>query len=139
TTPRDAYAAAWLLEQGALLDVAQDFLQHPLSEEQLETLDRLQENARTYNIEGYSVVIAAANAPDLTEEVATLAHKLRDLLDPDAVFLLINLGQHVQLVARSTVDAIDVGEVAEQFGGGGHARASAAILREQTLDEAADA
>lgn len=139
TTPRDAYAAAWLLEQGALLDVAQDFLQHPLSEEQLETLDRLQENARTYNIEGYSVVIAAADAPDLTEEVATLAHKLRDLLDPDAVFLLINLGQHVQLVARSTVDAIDVGEVAEQFGGGGHARASAAILREQTLDEAADA
>lgn len=137
TTPRDAYAAAWLLEQGALLDVVQDFLQHPLSEEQIETLDRLQENAEMIDVEGYSVVIATTDAPDLTEEVATLAHKLRDLLDPDAVFLLITLSEHVQLVARSSVDAIDVGQVAEHFGGGGHDRAAAAIIRDRTLDEAA--
>ncbi len=138
TTPRDAYAAAWLLEQGALLDVVQEFLQHPLSEEQLATLERLQETAEMIDVEGYSVVIATAEAPEMTEEVATLAHKLRDLLDPDAVFLLITLSEHVQLVARSSVDAIDVGQVAEHFGGGGHNRASAAIIRDRSLAEAAD-
>jgi tRNA nucleotidyltransferase (CCA-adding enzyme) len=136
TTPRDAYAAAWLLERGALLDVANDFLQHALSEDQVAVFERLQENAETYDVEGHPVVIATAKAYELTEEVATLAHKLRDLLDPAAVFLLVDLSHHIQLVARSTVDAINVGEIARKFGGGGHGRASAAIIRDMTLAQA---
>ncbi len=136
TTPRDVYAAAWLLERGALLDVVADFLHYALAEEQLDLLDELQDNAETIEIEGYPVVIAAASAPEQVEEIATLAHKLRDLLDPAAVFVLVDLGHHIQLVARSTVDAIDVGQVAEHFGGGGHGRAAAAILRDMSLDDA---
>ncbi len=139
TTPRDAYAAAWLLESGALLDIVSDFLHYPLAEDQRRLYDRLLENARSYTIEGYPVVIASASAHDVVEEVATLAHKLRDLLDPAALFLLVDLGQHIQLVARSTDDAIDVGEVAEHFGGGGHGRAAAAIIRGMKLHEAQDA
>jgi tRNA nucleotidyltransferase (CCA-adding enzyme) len=139
TTPRDAYAAAWLLENGALLDVVSDFLHYPLAEDQRRLYDRLLENARSYTIEGYPVVIASASAHDVVEEVATLAHKLRDLLDPAALFLLVDLGQHIQLVARSTDEAIDVGEVAEHFGGGGHGRAAAAIIRGMKLHEAQDA
>ncbi len=134
--PRDAYAAAWLLEVGALLDVVREFLQHSLSDDQQALYDRLTQNARTYDIEGYPVVIASALAPDLVEEVATLAHKLRDLLDPAAVFLLVDLGSHIQMVARSTTAALDVGRVAERFGGGGHGRASAAIIRDMTLSQA---
>jgi tRNA nucleotidyltransferase (CCA-adding enzyme) len=136
TTPRDSYAAAWLLEQGALLDVVQDFLHHNLGDDQLALLERLQEGAETHVIEGHPVVIACSSAPDLVEEIATLAHRLRDLLDPAAVFLLVDLGHHIQLVARSTVDALDVGRVAEHFGGGGHGRAAAAIIRDMSLPEA---
>lgn len=135
-TPRDAYAAAWLLDQGALLDVVRDFLEHPLSDDQIAVFERLQENARIYDIQGHPVVVASAHAPGLVEEIATLAHKLRDLLDPDGTFVLVDLGQHVQLVARSVGDAIDVGRIAEHFGGGGHGRASAAIIRDMTLEEA---
>ncbi|HEC21710.1 MAG TPA: CBS domain-containing protein [Chloroflexi bacterium] len=136
TTPRDAYAAAWLLECGALLDVVRDFLHHPLADDQRALYNRLLENARTYEIEGYPIVIASASAPDLVEEIATLAHKLRDLLDPAALFVLVNLGPHIQMVARSTVDEIDVGQIAAYFGGGGHSRAAASIIREATLAEA---
>ena len=139
TTARDAYAAAWLLDQGALLDVVRDFLEHPLSDDQIAVLERLQENARTIDVAGHPIVIATAYAPDLTEEIATLAHKLRDLLDPDGIFLLVDLGRHVQLVGRSTDDAVDVGRVAEHFGGGGHSRASAAIIRDMSLEEAESA
>lgn len=135
TTPRDGYAAAWLLEQGALLDVVREFLNHPLSDEQQALYQRLEENARSYEIEGYPVVIASAAAPQYAEEIATLAHKLRDLLDPAALFVLVDLGTHIQMVARSTVEALDVGQVAEHFGGGGHGRAAAALIREMSLAE----
>jgi tRNA nucleotidyltransferase (CCA-adding enzyme) len=139
TTSRDVYASAWLLERGAHLDVVREFLHHPLSEGQIRLFEQLKASAHTFNIEGHPIVIAAGAAPDLVEEIATLAHKLRDLLDPDGVFILVDLGHHIQMVARSSDDAINVGAIAEQFGGGGHGRASAAILRDITLKEAESA
>jgi tRNA nucleotidyltransferase (CCA-adding enzyme) len=39
------------------------------------------------------------------------------------------------MISRSTTDHIDVGKVAEYFGGGGHLRAAASLIRERTLDE----
>jgi tRNA nucleotidyltransferase (CCA-adding enzyme) len=136
TTPRDARAAAWLMEQGASLDVVNDFLRHPLSEDQRAVYERLIDDAETHTIEGYTAVIACAEAPDLVEEVSSLAHKLRDLFNPAALVMLVDLGTHVQLVARSMVDEIDVGQLAREFGGGGHGRASAAILRNVGLTKA---
>lgn len=136
TTPRDARAAAWLMEQGASLDVVHEFLHYPLTEGQRQLYERLVENTETHAVEGYAVMLACAEAHDLEEEVSSLAHKLRDLFNPAALVLLVDLASHVQLVARSTVDAIDVGKLARMFGGGGHERASAAILRDLTLLEA---
>lgn len=135
TTPRDVYAAAWLLERGALLDVINRFLHHPLSEDQVALYERLLENAQFHDVEGYPVVIASASAPDLAEEVASLAHKLRDALEPAAIILLVDLGSHVQMVGRSAVDAINVGDIAREFGGGGHGRAAAALIRDLPLRE----
>ena len=136
TTPRDARAAAWLLECGASLDTVNRFLHHPLSEDQRVLYERLLESVETLDVEGYSVVVACAEAHDLEEEVSTLAHKLRDLLEPAAVFLLVDLGRHIQLVARSTMNDVNVAEIARRFDGGGHGRAAAAIIRGQTLAEA---
>ncbi|GAB4472898.1 MAG: CBS domain-containing protein [Anaerolineae bacterium] len=136
TTPRDIYAAGWLLEQGMLLDVLNRFLHHSLSEGQKQLYEELVESAEMITVEGYTVVVAAAAAPDLMDEVATLAHKLRDLLEPAATFILVDLGSHIQLVARASVEGIDVAVVARQFGGGGHGRAAAAIIRDKTLQEA---
>ncbi|MBC7871993.1 MAG: DHH family phosphoesterase, partial [Chitinophagaceae bacterium] len=45
TTPRDITAAAWLLEQGAVLDTVRRFLTKPLNEEQQALLEKLLKNA----------------------------------------------------------------------------------------------
>ncbi len=137
TTPRDVQAAAWLLEQGANLAVAADFLNHPLSREQQALYERLLEAAQMHEIQGLRIVVSTAEAPSDVEEVSTLAHKLRDLFDPEALFILVDLHTHVQLVARSTTDQIDVGEVAAHFGGGGHSRAAAALIRGKATSEVA--
>ena len=133
TTARDLRAAMWLLERGANLEILHRFLHHPLSAAQHELYTRLAESSRVHDIAGHSVLVAAAYAPGYSDEISTLAHALRDMYEPAGLFLLVDLGDRIQVVARSTSDAVDVGEVARELGGGGHARAAAALIRGQTL------
>ena len=135
TTARDVRAAAWLMEQGANLDAASDFLHHPLAPAQRELYEQLLEQNETHEIGGHDVVIAWASAEGLEEEISTLAHKLREALEPAALFVLVALDGRIQIVARSTTEDIDVSEVAEHFGGGGHKRASAALVRGRSLQD----
>jgi tRNA nucleotidyltransferase (CCA-adding enzyme) len=131
TSPRDVRAAAYLLEQGASLQIMQDFINHPLSKVQQEIYDQLREASETHAIAGNTVIIGRADASHTDEELSTIAHKLRDLLDPDAIFLLIQTPSGIQLIARATTDQVNVGEVAKHFGGGGHPRAAAALIRDR--------
>jgi len=133
TTPRDVRAAAWLLERGANLSVANEFLHHPLTPGQQWLYERLLDEATTHEVGGHSIVVAAVEAPDYREEISTLAHKLWDVLEPSALFVLVSLNDHVQMVARSTTDDINVADIAAHFGGGGHARAAAALIRNRSL------
>ncbi len=130
TTHRDIRCAAWLVEQGANLEVVHRFTHFPLSPEQQALYQKLVENSQHHRIGGHSVVLATAVAPEFQDELSALAHKLRELYEPDALFLVVDLGDRVQVVARSTTDGVDVGAVAEALGGGGHTRAAAALLRD---------
>ncbi len=130
TSSRDLRAAAWLVEQGASLDVVADFLEHPLTPTQQTIYDALKEHVETLEIDGHPVALSWAESPPNTdEEISTLAHKLRDLLDPSALFVLVGISGNTQFVARSSTDDINVAEVAAHFGGGGHDRAAAALIR----------
>lgn len=135
TTSRDLRAAAYLLEQGANLQIANEFLNHPLSLEQEKLYRKLEQNAETHLIHDHSIIIAAGDAREINEELSTIAHKLRNVLEPDALFLLLEVGGGIQLIARSTDDHIDVSEIAAQFGGGGHPRAAAALVKQGNLGQ----
>lgn len=141
TTYRDAHCLAWLMEpaQGVNLEVLNRFLQHPLSSEQRALLQTLIERSEFVENKGYTVVIACADAPHYTSELSTLAHRLRDFHESDALFLVVGLGDMTQIVARSMTDAIDVGQVTQALGGGGHARAAAASVHGQSLPQIREA
>jgi len=129
TSSRDLRAAAFLMEQGANLSIANDFLNHPLSPEQQAIYDRLRANAKHLHIHGHTIILACGDAQEMDEELSSIAHKLRDLYDPDALFLIVSTRGGVQFIARSTSDHIDVAEIAATFGGGGHERAAAGLIR----------
>jgi tRNA nucleotidyltransferase (CCA-adding enzyme) len=135
TTPRDLNAASYLLEQGANLGIASDFLNHPLSLPQQAVYDQLRGSIESLDLYGNRILIAQADAQEMDEELSTVAHKLRDLLDPDAMFVLVTTRGGVQLICRSTTDHIDVAEIAGRFGGGGHSRAAAGLIKGKTLKE----
>lgn len=134
TTARDLNAASYLLERGASLEIAGNFLNHPLSIQQQALYDRLRSLATSHNIHGHTIIIACGDAQEMEEELSTVAHKLRDLLDPEALFMLVTTRGGVQMIARSTNEDIDVAQIADHFGGGGHERAAAALIKERDLD-----
>lgn len=138
TTARDLHAASYLLEQEANLRIASDFLNHPLSAEQQKLYNTLRERLESYHIHGHTIVVVCGNAQGLDEELSTVAHKLRDLLDPDALFMLITTRGGVQMIGRSTSDNIDVAEITARFGGGGHSRAAASLIKGRELDDVHD-
>ncbi len=135
TTPRDLRAAAYLVEQGASLSIALNFLNHPLSLAQQELYERLRAEVEVHPIHGHTIIIARGDAQGMDEEFSSIAHKLRDLLDPEAIFLLVAHRSGVQMIARSTDDHIDVAEILGHFGGGGHERAAAVLIRDRSLIE----
>lgn len=137
TTARDARAAAWLLGLGAQLSIVRRFLNIPLSEEQRALHRRLQQRTEWIRLEGQSIALAVAEAPsDFDDEISAIAHRVRDTLNPDGLLLLVQLPQHVQFVARSTTDNVDVSVIARALGGGGHGRAAAATIMDLSLEEA---
>lgn len=135
TTSRDLRAASYLLDQGASLRIAADFLNHPLSHQQQKLYDQLRTNIEDFTIHAHNVMVVSGDAQSVDEELSTLAHKLRDLHDPDLLILLMITRGGVQLIARSTSDNIDVSQIADHFGGGGHVRAAAALIKDRKLED----
>ena len=137
TTEADLRAAAYCIARGANLDIVGQFLYPPLSPEQRKLYDRLMREVQTFLIHDQTILAAKANAMDVKDEISSVAHKMRDVLNPDALLLLVSTQQGIRLVARSTSDQVNVAAVAEAMGGGGHKRAASALIRpEESLDEA---
>ena len=130
TTSEDAYAAAWLLENKADLNLVAKFLETPLSNSQRNLFDRLLKTTETLTIEGKTLLLARADAQDMQDEISTVAHSLRDFFAGDGLVILIATRQGVRIVGRSSTDEVDVAKLARKFGGGGHLRAASALVHQ---------
>lgn len=133
TTPRDAHAVAWLFDQGADLVLLNTFLNRPLSNEQRQALHKLVANTSLYDVHGRSVCISTVVLEHYVDELSTLIHQLEDLYEPDACFLLAEHRRNIQVIARSTTEAIDVANLLREFGGGGHKKAAAGLINDTSL------
>jgi tRNA nucleotidyltransferase (CCA-adding enzyme) len=134
TTARDVEAAAWLLTQGADLELANEFLHHPLSQAQRDTLSSLIASSTVHTIQGRSICISTVTLDQYVDELSSIIHPIMDVYEPDACFLLAEYEGDIQIIARSNIDAIDVGDLLRDLGGGGHDKAAAALVEGEPLD-----
>ncbi len=135
TTPRDIRAAAWLVENHAALDTVRRFLAPPLQDDQQALFDYLMNHAESRSIQGHTITVGAATIDQPVAEISSVVHRLRDTLDPAAIFVLVQMPSNLLLVCRATGDILNVGAIARIYGGGGHQRAAAATIYDQTLAE----
>ena len=135
TTPRDVRAAAYLLEQGASLRLAHEFLNPPLTPQQQVVYDLLLANTEIRTIHDAAIAVAHAEVSGMTDAISPLAHKLAETIEPDALFVLVSVAAGVQMVARATGERVDLPAIVAHFGGGGHRRAAAALIKHASVDE----
>jgi tRNA nucleotidyltransferase (CCA-adding enzyme) len=135
TTVRDLTAAAYLLKKGANLKIVSSFFKRDLGPQDIDLLNELIQNAKDYVIHDIRIKIAKASRETYMGDIAFLAHKIREMEDVDAMFLLVMMADRVQVIARSHSPEVDVSEVLHEIGGGGHPQAASAVVRDMSLEE----
>jgi len=136
TTPEDMEAAAWLLGQGANLHSVSQSISRELTVQQLGLLNDLIKSAINYTIQGIDIVVAKLAMTQYVDEFALLVRRFMVMENLNVLFALAGMEDRIYLIARSRVPEVNVGEIARDFGGGGHASAASATVKNMTMIEA---
>ncbi len=134
TTLRDVEALAFCARHGAAQELIARFLHLPLAEDQRAMLTTLLDAAETRVVAGVRVLVAAVRWPGYVDGISTLAAKMVDLAECEALVMAVEMEGRVFVVGRSRTPALDVGAVLAPLGGGGHPQAGSAIVRGSTVE-----
>ncbi len=129
TTQLEFDMMSYLLGCGANLNIIKDFLKEGFSPEQDILFERLLASMESHEVKGVPVKIAFAETEEYVKDVALLVHKLREMGNLDVVFAAVKFSDRINLIARSSLEEVNVGEIAREFGGGGHESAASATLK----------
>ncbi|MEW6595200.1 MAG: CBS domain-containing protein [Thermodesulfobacteriota bacterium] len=136
TTPADHEAAAWLVGQGANLNIVSQFIAQELTTTEVALLHELIRAAITYTIRGVDIVVTKITVPRYIDEFALLVRRFMTMENLNTLFALAHMGDRTYLIARSRIPEVNAGDIARDFGGGGHASAASATIKDLTLIEA---
>ncbi|MEG3895970.1 MULTISPECIES: CBS domain-containing protein [unclassified Microcoleus] len=158
-TARDAIALAWLMEQGASLRVIAEYVEPGLSPQLQDLLKEALNNLRSETLHGYSVAWVLLSTEAYVPGLSSLASRLLDLTETDALLLgnVYKFGENennrntdpespvsnrLTIIGRSRIEGTNLSELFKPLGGGGHARAASLATRDVdpllTLNQLAD-
>ena len=133
TTERDFLAAAYLLSQGANLNIVSDLIARELSPQQVVLLNDMIQAVTRYHINGLEIVVTSVTMEKYMPDFAFLVQKMVKMENLNAIFAIARMENKIYIVARSRISEVDVGAILLTMGGGGHAYAAAASIKGQTL------
>ena len=130
TKAEDAAAAAYLLENGADLNVASFFLNPPYEKAQKDILFSMMQDTDKFELHNYKIGINIIQLDKKVPMLAAVVSMYRKIINVDAVFVIcINDEKSSTVIGRSGVDRIDVGSILAKIGGGGHPAAGSATVK----------
>jgi tRNA nucleotidyltransferase (CCA-adding enzyme) len=134
STPRDAFALAWLMEQGASLSVISSYRDPGLSLQLQQLLTESLENLESLCLCGYTVAWVTLKTKNFVAGLSSLASQLVELTEIDALLLANEypLGEsesRLTVIGRSQIPKTNLNLLFQLLGGGGHSQAASLNLR----------
>jgi len=133
TTEHDFNAAAYLLTKGANLNAISSMITREFNPEQIGLLNDMIQASRHYTISGVDIVLTSVTTDNFFPDFSFLVQKMAKMENIEAIFALGLMENKVYVVARSRTDDVDVGDILDQIGGGGHPSAAAATVKGKTI------
>jgi tRNA nucleotidyltransferase (CCA-adding enzyme) len=133
TTEKDLLAGAFLLSRGANLGIIADLIAREMSFEQVGLLNDMLQGVVHYHLKGVDVAVTTVSAERYVPDFAFLVHKMMKMENLSAFFALGRMENKIYVVGRSRVADVDVGAIITEMGGGGHAFAASASIKDRTL------
>ena len=132
TTPRDARAIAWLMEQSANVAIIAEYNEPGLSDRLQDLFKDALNNLQRTKIKGYTVASVLLQTDKFVGGLATLTARLIDLTESDVMLLghqyQKSKGQKLVVIGRSRLSETNLNQLFTPFGGGGHAQAASMSL-----------
>ncbi|GAB6905435.1 CBS domain-containing protein [Desulfosarcina cetonica] len=136
TTEHDFKAAAYFLSKGANLNVISSMITREFNPEQIGLLNDMIQTARHFTINGVDIVLTSVITDNYFADFSFLVQKMAKMENIDALFALGLMENKVYVVARSRTADVDVGDILDHLGGGGHPSAAAATIKGKTIAQA---
>ncbi|MFN6559664.1 MAG: CBS domain-containing protein [Nostoc sp. ChiSLP01] len=134
STPRDALALAWLMQQGASLSVISTYRDPGLSLQLQQLLTKALENLEYICLRGYTVGWVTLKTDNFVPGLSSLASELVELTEIDAILLaneypLGDGDSRLTVIGRSQIPKTNLNLLFQLYGGGGHSQAASLNLR----------
>ena len=132
TTAEDARAAAFLLDSGADLTIVHKFLRPAYGEKQKNVLFEMLNSAEREKINGHSISISQMSVSGHVDSLAVVVSMFREIMNVDAAFGIFYQEDRKKcmVIGRSDSDDVNIGDLMQSLGGGGHPGAGSALMRD---------
>ncbi len=131
TTAQDAKATAFLLEQGADLNLIKNILRPVYGPKQKDILSEMLQKEKRVRLNGHEVAFNRVSIEGHTPGLSVVVDMYQEIANVDVSFGIFEESgrHHTILIGRSTVESLDIGAIMRQMGGGGHPSAGSALLK----------
>ncbi|MDM9384204.1 CBS domain-containing protein [Chlorogloeopsis sp. ULAP01] len=139
-TPRDALALAWLMQQKASLSVVAEYVEPGLSPQLQQLLSEALDNLQYLCIRGYTLAWVRLQTNAFVPGLSSLASELMELTEINALLLADEypLGggeSRLTIIGRSQIPGVNLNQIFQPLGGGGHSQATSLNLRGANYEE----
>ena len=130
----DFAVASYLMENNASMKLVRTFLRSLKEKYQVSLFHDMLNRLTHKNINGHSIILSYIEIDDNIGGLAAVTEKIFEVEQSEAIFSVFYFKKknHALIVARSGKDNIRLDTIMAEFGGGGHKRASSALVKDQS-------
>lgn len=131
-TPEDARMAAFLIENGADLNVVTAYLSSHIDQGHTDVLTRMLSVSEKFKVAGYTVGLAFMTVESGLTSLAMVVAKYKEISGVDTALGIFAMnGGRCMVIGRGGSASLDLGFLMRKLGGGGHPGAGSAMVKSE--------